>query len=468
MPPLVTVIMPVRNEADHIEACLRSVLSQEEPEGGFEIIVADGKSTDGTREILGRIGSWEMGDGRWELGVGGEMQRIEAAKGRSEIRNQKSEIIPQPSEERPDSTIQPLNDSTNTDSGPSPAPLQPSAFSPPNAELRTPNSELQSSISDLPSSQLRVIDNPQGIVATGLNRAIRAARGEIIIRMDAHTEYAPDYLKRCVETLAKTGADNVGGPARTVPKTYFESAIAAAYHSPFSVGGARFHDPKYDGNVDTVTYGCWRRELFERVGYFDEELVRNQDDEHNLRIVRAGGKVWQSPRIKSWYRPRGSLGALFRQYMQYGYWKVRVIQKHRLPASWRHLVPGAFLLTLVLLAMALLLCLVAPYVGLQTLDFGLWTSDFGLRLSHLRSPISYLLTGLLTVYCLTVALASLHTASRTQWSLLPVLPLVFPCYHLGYGFGFLRGVLDFVLLRRRPGQQFVQLTRPSAAEAPHP
>ena len=105
----------------------------------------------------------------------------------------------------------------------------------------------------------------------------------------------------------------------------------------------------YEGRLDTVYLGCWPREVFERIGLFDEELVRNQDDEFNLRLARAGGKIWQSPRIKSWYTPRGSLGDLFRQQMQYGYWKVRVIQKHRLPASIRHLVPGLFVVSVVVL-----------------------------------------------------------------------------------------------------------------------
>ena len=109
---------------------------------------------------------------------------------------------------------------------------------------------------------------------------------------------------RCVETLTSSGADNVGGPARTKPVAYLERAVAAAYHSPFSVGGARFHSIDYEGPVDTVTYGCWCKEVFERFGYFDEELVCNQDDDHNLRIIRGGGKIWQSPRIKSWYRQR--------------------------------------------------------------------------------------------------------------------------------------------------------------------
>src|SRR5262249_25260654 len=125
---------------------------------------------------------------------------------------------------------------------------------------------------------------------------------------------------------------------------YVSRAIAAAFRSPFSAGGANSHDPRHEGPVDSVYLGCWRRDVFSRVGLFDEELVRNQDDEWNLRLIRSGGTIWQSPRIRSWYRPRASLAALFQQYRQYGYWKVRVIQKHRRPASPRHLVPVLFLL----------------------------------------------------------------------------------------------------------------------------
>src|SRR4029453_11974231 len=132
--------------------------------------------------------------------------------------------------------------------------------------------------------------------------------------------------------LRETDADNVGGPAHTKGIGYLQSAICAAYHSPFAVGGARFHQVDYEGDVDTVTYGCWPRKVFDQIGFFDEEFIRNQDDEFNLRLTRMGGKLWQSPRIKSWYRPRNSLRSLFRQYMQYGYWKVRVIQKHKIPA----------------------------------------------------------------------------------------------------------------------------------------
>src|SRR5258707_4602609 len=181
--------------------------------------------------------------------------------------------------------------------------------------------------------QLHVITNRGRIVSTGLNAAICGARGEIIIRMDAHTFYAPNYCRLCVETLERTGADNVGGPARTRAVGTRARAVAAAYHSRFSTGGARFHDVNYEGWVDTVPYGCWRKITLERIGLFDETLVRNQDDELNLRLLRAGGQTRQSPAIVSWYSPRPTVSSLFYQYFQYGFWKLAVIRKHSISPS---------------------------------------------------------------------------------------------------------------------------------------
>ncbi len=342
--PRVSIVLPCRNEAGHIEACLQSILAQEPPEGGLEIIAADGMSTDGTRRYL-----------------------EEAAR-------------------------------------------------------RHP--------------QLRVLNNPGRIVSTGLNAAIRSARGEIIVRMDAHTTYAPDYVKQCLAVMAETGADNVGGPMRTCAETFREKAISAVFHSAWAVGGARSHQPDHEGYVDTVIYGCWKKSLFDRIGLFDEELVRNQDDEHNLRLTRAGGKIYQSPRIRSWYHVRGSLTALFRQYMQYGYWKVLVIRKHQAPASLRHIVPGAWVASLCLLAV----------LGI------FWTPGF------------WAVAGLALLYGVGALWLSLLIAAQTKWTLLPALPGVVWCFHFGYGYGFLRGIFDFVVLHNAPQTQFVQLTREKASE----
>jgi len=263
----------------------------------------------------------------------------------------------------------------------------------------------------------RTVPNPQQIVSTGLNAAIRAARGKIIVRMDCHTEYARDYVKRCLEVMQETSAANVGGPARTRTEGWTAGAIAAAYSHPFSTGGARFHDENYEGYVDTVTYGCWRKQTLEELGLFDENLIRNQDDELNLRMTRRGMTIWQSPSIVSWYRPRGTLTSLFHQYFQYGFWKIPVIRKHRLPGSWRHLVPGFFVIANV----AAVLVLLTP----------------------LRSELpKWLLTGWLVgllSYLLAACAASLHAAQRRGWHLLPILPVTFMVFHISYGLGFLAG-----------------------------
>ena len=342
--PAVSVVIPCRNESDHIENCVRSILGQEPPPGGFEIIVADGMSDDGTREILERIAR--------------------------------------------------------------------------------------------DHSRLKIIDNPDRITPCGMNAGIRAGRGQYIAIMGAHHRYAPDYLRSSLEVLQETGADNVGGSLIFVGESRLQKAIAMAHHSPFAVGGARWHNVNYEGPVDTVFGGVYRREVFDRIGLLDEELARNQDDEFNLRLTRAGGKIWQSPRIKSWSMPRASLSALFQQYVQYGYWKVRVIQKHKLPASMRHLVPGCFVLLLGILSLASLL----------------WSSA------------AWGLLALVTTYGFCILTASILTAGRNGLAFFVLLPMVFATYHFGYGYGFLSGIWDFVILRRGPAGKYARLTRTSAGD----
>ena len=270
---------------------------------------------------------------------------------------------------------------------------------------------------------IKLIDNPEQIVSTGLNRAIRQAGGEIIIRMDVHTIYASNYVKSCVEVLRETGADNVGGPALTRSDGYWQRAIACAFHTPFASGGAKFRNPCYEGPADTVPYGCWRKSTLERIGLFDESQVRSQDDELNRRLASSGGVVWQSRRIVSWYRPRASLPGLFTQYFQYGFWKVAVIRKHRSRPAWRNFIPA---LSFLIFA-ALSVCAIAAGLAGSTI----WLNAL------LDSLLA--LAALYLASCFVIAILA---AKQEGWRLLPALPIVFVTYHLSYALGFLFALLS--------------------------
>jgi glycosyltransferase involved in cell wall biosynthesis len=291
--------------------------------------------------------------------------------------------------------------------------------------------------------QVRMIDNPGRIVSTGLNAAIGAATGEVIIRMDAHTVYAGDYIRECMRALQTSGADNVGGPWVAEGRGLIGKAIAAAFRSPFCTGGGKAHDPNYEGEVDTVYLGCWVRSVFDRIGLFDPQLVRNQDDEFNFRLLLSGGRVWQSPRIKSSYTPRASITALFRQYMQYGFWKVAVIRKHRALASWRHVVPVLF-------------------VGSILLSWALIALAAVLGFSTFALAISAALAGGLSVYVLGCVAAALPFARSLDWRALLILPGVMAVYHISYGLGFLAGILKLTgraSEKAAPDRLFTALTR---------
>ncbi len=281
--------------------------------------------------------------------------------------------------------------------------------------------ELRSRMTQCPS--VRLIDNPGRIVSTGLNNAIQASTGDVIVRMDVHTVYAPDYVQQCVHVLEETGSDNVGGPWVARGEGPVGEAIAAAFQSRFCAGGGKAHDPAYEGDADTVYLGCWRRSAFERAGYFDPALVRNQDDEFNFRLRRKGGRIWQSPRIRSSYVVRASVGRLFRQYLQYGYWKVAVIRKHGAVAAWRHAAPPLFVAS-ILLSLAVIAA--ASAAGLQAIQH---FTEFALA------------AGLL-VYFAASFLAALSCRHAVRLSSLLLMPVVIAVYHFAYGTGFLLGILS--------------------------
>lgn len=196
--------------------------------------------------------------------------------------------------------------------------------------------------------RIHLLYNPKGTISCGLNIGIRAAKGPYIIRMDAHTEFASDYISACIRVSLRTGAANVGGPTAVAGKSPIQRAVASAYSSSFALGGGKQHIENYEGESDTVSYGTFLKSTAESVGLFDEHLILNEDDDYNFRIANAGGKIWISPEIKSCYYPRDSYKGLVKQYYGYGLWKPAVIAKHHKPARLSHLVPAAFVTFLTL------------------------------------------------------------------------------------------------------------------------
>ncbi len=332
MPPLpfVTILMPVRNEGAYIRRSLDAVLAQDYPPELLQILIADGMSQDGTRQLL-------------------QAEQLEH------------------SQEQP--------------------------------------------------PHLTVVDNPGRIVPCGLNAALPLAQGEIIIRVDGHCEIAPDYVRCCVAHLQAGEADGVGGSTETVGENRLAQWIAAAMSSPFGVGGSAFRTLKGRSLlVDSIPFPAYRRAIMQRAGLYDEELVRNQDDEYNYRLRSLGAKLLLAADVHSRYYSRGSLRSLWRQYFQYGLWKVRVLQKHPRQMSLRQFVPPLFVGALLL----------SGLLALFWRPYGCW------------------LLGLVGgAYLLANLGASLWTARRSGAQALIFLPPVFAILHLGYGLGFLAGLVRF-------------------------
>ena len=322
--PLVTVVVPCRNEARSIGPCLRSVLAQDYPRASIEVLVVDGMSTDGTRATVAHIAAED--------------------------------------------------------------------------------------------SRVRLLDNPPGTTPAALNTGIRAGRGRYIVRVDAHTTIEPDYVRVCVERLEATGADNVGGLMRATGEGYVGGAIALAHHSRFGLGGGRFHHATQEEEADTAYMGAFRRDVFDRVGLFNEELLRGQDIEMNYRIRQAGGKVLLTPALRSSYRNRATLHGLWRQYFNNGVWNVRLAQVTPGALSVRHWVPLAFVLAL--------------------------AGKLAIALTSVGPLPLIVLTG---VYLLLAFAFSAQLSLRHGLRHMPILPAVFACLHVSYGLGYMAGIWRFVL-----------------------
>lgn len=341
---IVSILIPMFNEARYIARCLDSILENDYPRDRLEILVIDGMSTDGSREI-----------------VQGYAKR---------------------------------------------------------------------------SPLVRLLENPKRIVPAALNIGITNAKGVVIMRMDAHSIYPHNYISELVAWLERSGADNVGAVAITCPanETSIAQAIAIGLGHPFGVGNSYFRigasGPKW---VDTVPYGCYRREVFDRIGTFDEELTRNQDDEFNFRLTRRGGRILLVPHIVFYYHARESPSKLWLMCYQYGYFKPLVARKVGMIMTVRQVVPPLFVMSLFGSAM------VAPW-------------SWGMRL---------VLVSIVVAYALVDLGCSISVAFRRGARCGLALSMVFPLMHLSYGLGFLKGVLDLLVFKRKGAQDIagIPITR---------
>jgi len=278
--------------------------------------------------------------------------------------------------------------------------------------------------------RILLLENPRRTVPHAMNLGIGATTADIIVRVDGHAEIYPDFLEKCLSELAAhPECACVGGPIENVDLDQGSAAISLAMGSRFGVGNARFRTGGEEGYVDTLAFGAYRRADLIAVGLFDEDLVRNQDDEMNFRLIKAGRKIWFSSAIRSRYFVRSSLSKLFRQYFQYGYWKVYVNRKHGQITNLRQLAPP-----LLVASLAVLL---------------------------LTSPFSAIARLLLVVALLAYLTVALYTAFRLADEPRDAFGVVkaFITLHGSYGLGYLAGVRDFLLLRRLPGAGSTELSR---------
>ncbi|HTF05779.1 MAG TPA: glycosyltransferase family 2 protein [Bacteroidia bacterium] len=334
----VAVVIPCRNERAYIEKCVRSVLHSDYPAGLLRILVCDGKSTDGTVEIVQQI---SKSDPRVEL-----------------------------------------------------------------------------------------LRNEQQTTPYALNLGIKyAVDCNVHIILGAHAEIAPDYIRLCVENLKNDPSVGcVGGILQNVNEDSTSEMIGKAMSSSFGVGNAHFRTGAKSGYVDTVAFGAYRKEVFEKAGYFDEELTRNQDDEFNYRVTKNGFKILLDPAIRAKYYVRAAFGKLLRQYYQYGFWKVYVNRKHKAVTSYRQLVPPLFVLFM-MTAVAI------PFVPFYWI---VWCGIFFLYLAA----------------AFTAALAQ-----KGRIGEIPGVVFAFMLLHLGYGFGYIRGMVRFILLGMKPQEKHSSTSR---------
>jgi len=321
--PLVSIVIPIRNEAQFIDRCLRSVFNQDYPPDRMEVIIADGMSTDNTPDII------------------------------QSFQRQHLNMI--------------------------------------------------------------LLDNPKKIVPAGFNAAVRRSSGEIILRVDGHSELATDYLRRCVQHLMDSEADVVGGVMETSSDNFTGRAIAQAISSKFGVGGSFRAVKQQTKYVDTIAFAALGHHVIDIAGLYDEEMICNEDDEYFYRLRKMGFRILLAADAHVRYFGRSSIRGLWHQYFRYGLWKVRVWQKHPQQMRPRQFIPALFVLTLAL------------------------ASIFGVFFPSCR----FMLYGALGTYVCVNIIVSFWIAWRSDWRYFLLLPLIFMTIHFSYGSGFLIGLIRF-------------------------
>jgi glycosyltransferase involved in cell wall biosynthesis len=263
--------------------------------------------------------------------------------------------------------------------------------------------------SRISSGNIKLLDNPHMTVPFALNLGIKESIGDIIIRMDAHTYYALDYVDKILNIFDSTEVDVVGGPTRIASGNTFQNSVGFAISSPLGIGNSKVHDANFKGYTDHVTFGAWKKEIFDEIGLFDETLKRNQDDEFHYRAKSKGKKIYQDPDIRLWYHPRQNLKSLFLQYFNYGLYKPLVLMKIKSETKLRHLIPSIFLIYLFLI----------PF--------------------YLEYPLLFLP---LLIYFSLITYMVFSPGTKIQLKL--NLYLIYPAIHISYGAGFILCLLKLL------------------------
>ena len=263
-----------------------------------------------------------------------------------------------------------------------------------------------------PQLSIKIVKNPKRTIPAAINAAAAAASGEYLVRLDAHSMPYPNYITTCIRDLEDGKGENVGGAWEIKPgaDTWIARAIAAAAAHPLGVGDARYRYSTQTGEVDTVPFGSFRRDLFFRVGGFDEGLLTNEDYEFNVRLRKSGGKIWFDPTIRCIYFARKNLKELSKQYWRYGFWKLQMLKRYPSTLRWRQALPPIFVLANII---------------------GIIFALFNRYIAH-----SYLF--LLGIYLLILFAASIREAmKKKEPALLLGLPAAIITMHFSWGLGFL-------------------------------